>query len=98
MQQQNGEVAAAMCRRHCARVMYTKGKGAGFAWELINTNTDGFDSLKVIFDAGVVFLVDTTTTLPDDIFERNYGLPRSLRFKRAEIRCPTAIDWYRDVY
>jgi hypothetical protein len=98
MQQQNGEVAAAMCRRHCARVMYTKGKGAGFAWELINANTDGFDSLKVIFDAGVVFLVDTTTTLPDDIFERNYGLPRSLRFKRAEIRCPTAIDWYRDVY
>ena len=97
MQQQNGDVAAAMCRRHYDRVMSTKGR-VGFAWDLVNANIDGFDSLKTIFDAGVVPLLASGATLPDETFERNYGFPRSLRFKRAELRRPTAIDWYRDVY
>ena len=97
MQQQNGDVAAAMCRRHYDRVMSIKGR-VGFAWDLVNANMDGFDSLKTIFDAGVVPSLASGATLPDETFERNYGFPQSLRFKRAELRRPTSIDWYRDVY
>ena len=97
MRQQNGDVAAAMCRRHYDRVMSTKGR-VGFAWDLVSANIDGFDSLKTIFDAGVVPSLASGAALPDETFERNYGFPRSLRFKRAELRRPTAIDWYRDVY
>jgi hypothetical protein len=98
MQQQNGEVAAAMCRRHYDRVLSTKYKGVGFAWDLVSANIDGFDSLKTVFDAGIVPSLASGAALPDDTFERNYGFPRSLRFKRAEVRRPTKIDWYRDVY
>ena len=97
MQQQNGDVAAAMCRRHYDRVMSTKGR-VGFAWDLVSANIDGFDSLKTIFDAGVVPSLASGAALPDETFERHYGFPRSLRFKRAELRRPTAIDWFRDVY
>ena len=97
MKQQNGEVAAAMCRRHYDRVLSTKGK-VGFAWHLVNANIDGFCSLKAIVDAGVVPSLASGVTLSDETFERKYGFPRSLRFKRAELRRPTAIDWYRGVY
>ena len=93
----NGEVAAAMCRRHYDRVLSTKGK-VGFAWHLANANIDGFCSLKAIVDAGIVPSLASGATLSDETFERKYGFPRSLRFKRAELRRPTAIDWYRGVY
>jgi hypothetical protein len=97
MNQQNGEVAAAMCRRHYDRVLSSKGR-VGFAWDLMNANVDGFYSLKTIFDAGVVPSLESAAKLPDDTFERTYGFPRCLQFKRAELRIPTTIDWYREVY
>ena len=98
MQQQNGEVAASMCRRHYDRMLSTKGCRVGFAWDLVNANIDGFDSLKSIFDAGVVPSIASSAGLADNVFEQKYGFPRLLRFNRAKLRRPTEINWFRDVY
>ena len=99
MQQQNGEVAASMCRRHYERMLSMKGCRVGFAWDLVNANVDGFDSLKAIFDAGVIPSISSSSAgLADNMFEQKYGFPRLLRFNRANLRRPTEIDWFRDVY
>ena len=98
MQQRNGWGAADMCRRHYDRAMCTKGNGVGFAWELVNANIHGFDALKATFDAGVIPSLGPASTLADNIFERNYGFPRLLRFKRVELRRSATIDLYHDVY
>ena len=100
MQQQNGEVAASMCRRHYERMLSMKGSRVGFAWDLVNANVDSFDSLKAIFDAGVIPSISSSSSagLPDNIFEQKYGFSRLLRFNRANLRKPTEIDWFCDVY
>ena len=100
MQQQNGEVAASMCRRHYKRMLSMKGCRVGFAWDLVNANVDGFDSLKAIFDAGVIPSISSSSSagLPDNIFEQKYGFPRLLRFNQANLRKPTEIDWFGNVY
>ena len=98
MQQQNGEVAASMCRRHYDRISSTKGCPVGFAWDLVNANVDGFDSLKGIFDAGVIPSIASSAGLADTVFEQKYGFPRLLRFNRANLRRATEIDWFHDVY
>jgi hypothetical protein len=99
MQQQNGEVAASMCRRHYDRMFSMKGCPVGFAWDLRNANVDGFDSLKSIFDAGAIpSIASSSAGLADNMFEQKYGFPRLLRFNRANLRRPTEIDWFRDVY
>ena len=97
MHQQNGEVTASVCRRHYDKMMGMKGR-VGFVWELVNANMDNFDSLNNIFDAGSVPVLASAIMLSDKAFERNYGFPRMLRFERAELRSPTTIDWYSDVY
>ena len=93
MQRQNGEVAASMCRRH-----YDRGCPVGFAWDLVNANMDGFETLKGIFDAGVIPAIASSAGLSDTVFEQKYGFPRMLRFNRANVRRATEIDWFRDVY
>ena len=99
MQQQNGEVAASMCRRHYERMLSMKGSRVGFAWALVNANRDGFDSLIAIFDAGVIPSMSSSSAgLADNMFEQKYGFPRLLRFNRAHLRRPTEIDWFRNVY
>ena len=99
MHQQNGEVAASMCRRHYDRMLWMKGCPVGFAWDLRNANAEGFDSLKSIFDAGAVPAISSSSAgLAENTFEQKYGFPRLLRFNRAKLRRPTKIDWFRDVY
>ena len=99
MQQQNGEVAASMCRRHYDRMLTMKGCPVGFAWDFRNANVDGFDSLKSIFDAGAIPSIAVSSTgLTDNMFEQTYGFPRLLSFSRAKVRTPTQYDWFSDVY
>ena len=99
MHQQNGEVAASMCRRHYDRMFSMKNCPVGFAWDLRNANVDGFDSLKNIFDAGAIPSISSSAAgLADNMFEQKYGFPRLLRFYRANLRRPTEIDWFRNVY
>ena len=96
--EQNGEVTASMCRRYYDRVLSMKGCRVGFAWDFVNANIDGFDSLKAIFDAGLIPSMSSSAGLADNIFEQKYGFPRLLRFSRAKLRRPTTIDWFHDVY
>ena len=98
MKEQNGEVAASVCRRHYNRILSTHTCRVGFVWDLVNANVDGFDSLKSILDAGVVPSIPYTTGLTDNVFERKYGFPRFLNFNYGKLRRPTKIDWFHDVY
>ena len=98
MQQQNGEIAASMCRRHYDRMFSMKRCPVGFAWDLRNANVDGFDSLKTIFDAGAIPSMSSSAGLADNMFEQKYGFPRLLRFKPATLRRPTKIDWFLNMY
>lgn len=98
MTQQNGEVAASMCRRHCDMSRRISSSKVGFAWDFINVMIDGFDTLKGVFDAGFIPSLTCDARLSDDAFEQKHGFPRYLEFKRAVTRRPIEIDWFRDVY
>ena len=88
-----------MCRRHYDRMFSMKNCPVGFAWDLRDLNVDSFDSLKTIFDAGAIPSISSSAAgLADNMFEQKYGFPRLLRFYRANLRRPTEIDWFRNVY
>ena len=59
---------------------------------------NGLETLKGVFDAGVIPSLVCDTSLQDDAFEQKHGFPRYLEFKQAVSRPPIEIDWFRDVY
>ena len=65
-----------------------------FVYDFCNRDTI-FDKLYFVNNAGRAPLDDF---LNDETFENMYGLPRRLKFKKAEPRTHVPSDWWSSVY
>ncbi len=92
--QQNGEVAAAVCRRHYDRAL-SSNQRVCFVWDLVSARAP-FERLSGILDASKI--PGLAAKPGGRAFQKKHGLPKLLEFVAATPRRPSEIDWFRGVY
>ena len=92
--QQNGHIAADICTRHIAHAERSEDP-LRFVFDFMLAQSCSFESLRYTLDAAN----KPFAQVPDEEFERIYGLPRRLSFSpSAGVRGPVVDICLDDVY